>query len=122
MSNELINTIKQELKKFYFKNFRRRGKNLQTLEFGKNLQTLELIKECYNDQFDFYLLEIKKIIKKSIELKDEKLIIKLLSDFKKNEGCNKKIMSFIINELVVENKLEFLEIPNNHSLFEFEEE
>ena len=30
-------------------------------------------------------------------------------------------MSFIINELVVENKLEFLDIPNNHSLFEFEE-
>lgn len=48
--------------------------------------------------------------------------MKLLYDFKKNEGCNKKIMSFIINELVVENKLEFLEIPNNHSLFEFEEE
>ena len=113
MSNELINTIKQELKKFYFKNFRRRG---------KSLKTLELIKECYNDQFDFYLLEIKKLIKKSIELKDEKLIIKLLFDFKKNEGCNKKIMSFIINELVVDNKLEFLEIPNNHSLFEFEEE
>lgn len=113
MSNELINTIKQELKKFYFKNFRRRG---------KNLQTLELIKECYNDQFDFYLSEVNNIIKKSIELKDEKLIIKLLSDFKKNEGCNKKIMSFIINELVVENKLDFLDITNNHSLFEFEEE
>ena len=113
MSNELINTIKQELKKFYFKNFRRRG---------KNLQTLELIKECYNDQFDFYLSEVNNIIKKSIESKDEKLVMKLLYDFKKNEGCNKKIMSFIINELVVENKLEFLDIPKNHSLFEFEEE
>lgn len=113
MSNELINTIKQELKKFYFKNFRRRG---------KSLKTLELIKECCNDQFDFYVSEVNNIIKKSIESKDEKLVMKLLSDFKKNEGCNKKIMSFIINELVVENKLEFLEIPNNHSLFEFEEE
>ena len=113
MSNELINTIKQELKKFYFKNFRRRG---------KSLKTLELIKECYNDQFDFYVSEVNNIIKKSIESKDEKLVMKLLSDFKKNEGCNKKIMSFIINELVVENKLEFLEIPYNHSLFEFEEE
>lgn len=113
MSDELLNTLKQELKKFYFKNFRRRG---------KSLKTLELIKECYNDQFDFYLSEVNNIIKKSIESKDEKLVMKLLSDFKKNEGCNKKIMSFIINELVVENKLEFLEIPNNHSLFEFEEE
>ena len=113
MSNELINTIKQELKKFYFKNFRRRG---------KSLKTLELIKECYNDQFDFYLSEVNNIIKKSIESKDEKLVMKLLSDFKKNEGCNKKIMSFIINELVVENKFEFLDIHNNHSLFEFEEE
>ena len=109
----MIHTLKQELKKFYFKNFRRRG---------KSLTTLELIKECYNDQFDLYLLEVNNIIKKSIDSKDEKLVMKLLYDFKKNEGCNKKIMSFIINELVVENKLEFLEIPNNHSLFEFEEE
>lgn len=113
MSDELLNTLKQELKKFYFKNFKRRG---------KSLKTLELIKECYNDQLDFYIHELKTIIKKSLESKDEKLVIKLLSDFKKNEGCNKKIMSFIINELVVENKLDFLDITNNHSLFEFEEE
>ena len=113
MSDNLVEVLKVELKKFYFKNFRRRG---------KSLKTLELIKECYNDQFDFYLSEVNNIIKKSIELKDEKLIIKLLSDFKKNEGCNRKIMKIIVNELAVENKLEFLEIPKNHSLFEFEEE
>lgn len=113
MSDELLNTLKQELKKFYFKNFKRRG---------KRLKTLELIKECYNDQFDFYIQQVQKIINKSIETKDEKTIMKLLFDFKKNEGCNRKIMKIIVNELAVENKLEFLEIPKNHSLFEFEEE
>ena len=46
----------------------------------------------------------------------------LLFDFIKNEACNRKIMKIIVNELAVENKLEFLEIPKNHSLFEFEEE
>ena len=45
MSDNLVEVLKVELKKFYFKNFRRRG---------KSLKTLELIKECYNDQFDFY--------------------------------------------------------------------
>jgi hypothetical protein len=113
MSDELLNTLKRELKKFYFKNFKRRG---------KSLKTLELIKECYNDQLDFYIHELKTIIKKSLESKDEKLVLKLLSDFKKNEGCNKKIMKFIVNELIVENKLKFIYIPKNHRLFEFEEE
>ena len=67
MSDELLNTLKQELKKFYFKNFKRRG---------KSLKTLELIKECYNDQFDFYIQQVQKIINKSIETKDEKTIMK----------------------------------------------
>ena len=66
MSDELLNTLKQELKKFYFKNFRRRG---------KSLTTLELIKECYNDQFDLYLSEVNNIIKKSIDSKYEILVM-----------------------------------------------
>ena len=49
MSNLLKTIISNELKKFYFKNFRRRG---------KSLKTLELIKECYHDQFNFFIDEI----------------------------------------------------------------
>ena len=52
MSNLLKTIISNELKKFYFKNFRRRG---------KSLKTLELIKECYHDQFNFFIDEIDKI-------------------------------------------------------------
>ena len=46
MTETLTTTVSEELKKFYFKNFRRRG---------KSLKTLELIKECYNDQYDFFI-------------------------------------------------------------------
>ena len=113
MSDNLVEVLKVELKKFYFKNFRRRG---------KSLKTLELIKECYNDQFDFYLSEVNNIIKKSIESKDEKLVMKLLSDLKKNEGCNKKIMKTIVYELLNKNKLSGLNLNQHKYLFEFEEE
>ena len=45
MTETLTSTVSEELKKFYFKNFRRRG---------KSLKTLELIKECYNDQYNLW--------------------------------------------------------------------
>ena len=53
MTETLTKTVSEELKKFYFKNFRRRG---------KSLKTLELIKECYNDQYNFFINELSDII------------------------------------------------------------
>ena len=43
-------------------------------------------------------------------------------NLKNNTKLRKKIMKFIVNELIVENKLKFIYIPKNHRLFEFEEE
>lgn len=113
MTNFLIDTINKELKKFYFKNFRRRG---------KSLETLELIKECYNDQYDYFLKELNQIIQKSLDHNNEKITTVLLTKFKKNEGCNKKIMKAVVNELENENKLYDLNLNKHKYLFEFEEE
>ena len=113
MTDTLTKTVSEELKKFYFKNFRRRG---------KSLKTLELIKECYNDQYNFFINELSDIIEKSLIYNDEKRITELLYNFKKNEGCNKKIMKTVVYELLNKNKLSGLDLNQHKYLFEFEDE
>ena len=46
LSPKITSTVEKELKLFYFKAFKRRS---------KNLLTLELIKECYADQIKFFI-------------------------------------------------------------------
>ena len=112
MSDSLTEIISKELKKFYFKNFRRRG---------KSLKTLELIKECYFDQFNFFIDEIDKIFFQSSNMKSEKIIESLLN-FKKNEGCNKIIMKALIDELSNFNSAFKLNLVDHKYLFEFDED
>ena len=80
-------TIEKELKLFYFSAFRRRP---------KNLLTLELIKECYSDQINFFINQISQIIISYKKGNKKKELFSNLTEFKKNEGCNKKIMESII--------------------------
>jgi len=83
-------TVEKELKLFYFSAFRRRP---------KNLLTLELIKECYSDQINFFINQISQIIKSYKKSNVKKELFGKLVEFKKNEGCNKKIMESIILHL-----------------------
>ncbi len=87
---EIISTIERELKLFYFNAFKRRS---------KNLLTLELIKECYTDQIEYFTTHILELISKSDRKLIKQELLKDLFNFKKNEGCNKKILETLILHL-----------------------
>ena len=87
MSETFKEDLQLEIKKYYYKAFRRRG---------KTLQTLELIQECSEDQFKLFVNQIANLIKKSLKINDEVKLYKLLVKLKKIEGCNKKIMKLIL--------------------------
>jgi len=90
LSPKIISIVEKELKLFYFKAFKRRS---------KNLLTLELIKECYTDQIKFFINEISDLINKyDKDLKKDLVLLDLIK-FKKNEGCNKKILETLIIHL-----------------------
>mgnify|MGYP001249605421 FL=1 len=90
LSPKIISIVEKELKLFYFKAFKRRS---------KNLLTLELIKECYTDQIKFFINEISDLINKyDKELKKDFVLLDLIK-FKENEGCNKKILETLIIHL-----------------------
>ena len=87
---QIISTIERELKLFYFNAFKRRS---------KNLLTLELIKECYTDQIEYFTTHILKLISKCDRKLIKEELLKDLFNFKKNEGCNKKILESLILHL-----------------------
>jgi len=103
--------VEKQLKLFYFNAFRRRP---------KNLLTLELIKECYSDQIILFNKKIKKIITDFHINKDSSLVLKKLKNLKKTEGCNKKILESIIGELL-KNKMKITQNEID-TLLLFEEE
>ena len=87
---ELISTIERELKLFYFNAFKRRS---------KNLLTLELIKECYTDQINFFVDQILNLVSKYDNECKQKDVYTDLMIFKNHEGCNKKILETLILHL-----------------------
>lgn len=87
LSANLQKTIEKQLKLFYFNAFKRRS---------KNLLTLELIKECYNDQINFFENYINDLLLKYDKGFEKNDILNDLFDLKKNEGCNKKILQTLI--------------------------
>ena len=87
---QIISTIERELKLFYFNAFKRSS---------KNLLTLELIKECYTDQIEYFTTHILKLISKCDRKLIKEELLKDLFNFKKNEGCNKKILETLILHL-----------------------
>lgn len=105
--------LQLEIKKYYYKAFRRRG---------KNLQTLELIQECSEDQFKLFINQTANLIKKSLKINDEIKIYKLLVELKKIEGCNKKIMKLTIAEIKNANPTKNLNFKKYKDLFIFEEQ
>jgi len=105
--------LQLEIKKYYYKVFRRRG---------KTLQTLELIKECSEDQFKLFVDQTANLIKKSLKNNDEVKLYKLLVELKKIEGCNKKIMKLIIAEITNANPIKNLNFKKYKDLFIFEEQ
>ena len=90
MNKFLSDTIEKELKAFYFKAFRRRS---------KNLETLDLIKECYLDQIDLFNDYLEQLLKSFKEKRSKNLLLEDLIKFKNFEGCNKKIMKSVISEI-----------------------
>ncbi len=102
-----------EIKKYYYKAFRRRG---------KSLQTLELIQECSEDQFKLFINQTSNLIKKSLKFNNEIKIYKLLVELKKIEGCNKKVMKLIIAEIINANPTKNLNFKKYKDLFIFEEQ
>ena len=90
LSANLQKTIEKQLKLFYFNAFKRRS---------KNLLTLELIKECYNDQINFFENYINGLLLKYDKGFEKNDILNDLFDLKKNEGCNKKILQTLIIDL-----------------------
>jgi hypothetical protein len=105
--------LQLEIKKYYYKAFRRRG---------KTLQTLELIQECSEDQFKLFVDQTANLIKKSLKINDEVKMYKLLIELKKIEGCNKKIMKMIIAEIINANPTKNLNFKKYKDLFIFEEQ
>ena len=90
LSANLQKTIEKQLKLFYFNAFKRRS---------KNLLTLELIKECYNDQINFFQNYINDLLLKYDKGFEKNDVLNDLFDLKKNEGCNKKILQTLIIDL-----------------------
>ena len=90
LSANLQKIIEKELKLFYFKAFKRRS---------KNLLTLELIKECYTDQIIFFKNYIYNLFLKYEKGYEREEVLNDLFDLKKNEGCNKKILQTLIFNL-----------------------
>ena len=87
LSSEIISIVERELKLFYFNAFKRRS---------KNLLTLELIKECYRDQINFFIDQILNLVSKyDKECKQKDVFLDLII-FKNHEGCNKKILETLI--------------------------
>ena len=113
MSETFKEELHLEIKKYYYKAFRRRG---------KSLQTLELIQECSEDQFKLFINQTANLIKKSLKINNEIKIYKLLVELKKIEVCNKKIMKLIIAEIINANPTKNLNFKNYKDLFIFEEQ
>ena len=113
MSETFKEDLQLEIKKYYYKAFRRRG---------KTLQTLELIQECSEDQFKLFVDQTANLIKKSLKINNEVKMYKLLVELKKIEGCNKKIMKMIIVEIINANPTKNLNFKKYKDLFIFEEQ
>ena len=113
MSETFKEDLQLEIKKYYYKAFRRRG---------KTLQTLELIQECSEDQFKLFVDQTANLIKESLKINDEVKMYKLLVELKKIEGCNKKIMKMIIAEIINANPTKNLNFKKYKDLFIFEEQ
>ena len=112
MTKILSNIISKELKIFYFKSFRRRS---------KSLETLDLIKECYNDQINLFNFHINDLLMSSKKNKSKSFVIQSLKKIKNFEGCNKKIMKFLVAELKkLDDSIDF-ESEEIQFLFEFED-
>jgi len=108
----LSNIISKELKIFYFKYFRRRS---------KSLETLDLIKECYKDQINLFNDHINDLLMSSKKNESKSFVLQSLKKIKNFEGCNKKIMKFLVTELKKsEDSIDF-EPEEIQFLFEFED-
>ena len=112
MSKILSDIISKELKIFYFKSFRRRS---------KSLETLDLIKECYNDQINLFNFHINDLLLSSKKNKSKSFVLQSLKKIKNFEGCNKKIMKFLVAELKKLDDSIDLESEEIQFLFEFED-
>ena len=112
MTKTLSNIISKELKIFYFKSFRRRS---------KSLETLDLIKECYKDQINLFNVHVDDLLMSSKKNESKSFVLQSLKKIKNLEGCNKKIMKFLVAELKnLDDSIDF-ESEEIQFLFEFED-
>ena len=112
MTKILSDIISKELKIFYFKSFRRRS---------KSLETLDLIKECYKDQINLFNVHVDDLLISSKKNESKSDVLQSLKKIKNFEGCNKKIMKFLVAELKnLDDSIDF-ESEEIQFLFEFED-
>ena len=112
MTKILSDIISKELKIFYFKSFRRRS---------KSLETLDLIKECYKDQINLLNVHVDDLLMSSKKNESKSVVLQSLKKIKNFEGCNKKIMKFLVAELKkLDDSIDF-ESEEIQFLFEFED-
>ena len=112
MTKILSNIISKELKIFYFKSLGRRS---------KSLETLDLIKECYKDQINLFNDHINDLLLSSKKNESKSFVLQSLKKIKNFEGCNKKIMKFLVAELKKLDDSIDLESEEIQFLFEFED-
>ena len=112
MTEILSNIISKELKIFYFKSFKRRS---------KSLETLDLIKECYMDQINLFNDNIDDLLMSCKKNQSKSIVIQSLKKIKNFEGCNKKIMKFLVAEIKKSDDSINFESEEIHFLFEFED-
>ena len=112
MTEILSNIISKELKIFYFKSFKRRS---------KSLETLDLIKECYMDQINLFNDNIDDLLMSCKKNQSKSFVIQSLKKIKNFEGCNKKIMKFLVAEIKKSDDSIDFEAEEIQFLFAFED-
>lgn len=80
-----------------------------------------MIKECYKDQINLFNDHINDLLMSSKKNESKSFVLQSLKKIKNFEGCNKKIMKFLVAELKKsEDSIDF-EPEEIQFLFEFED-
>ena len=80
-----------------------------------------MIKECYKDQINLFNDHINDLLMSSKKNESKSFVLQSLKKIKNFEGCNKKIMKFLVAELKKLDDSIDLESEEIQFLFEFED-
>ena len=80
-----------------------------------------MIKECYKDQINLFNDHINDLLMSSKKNESKSFVLQSLKKIKNFEGCNKKIMKFLVAELKKSDDSIDFEPEEIQFLFEFED-